>query len=305
VAAATVGATHDLLGDPLFPEVAGYLTLTPASPGMNGGVTLHMPYYLVPRARSNVLAQLVGPLNANHTSAKLLLANLLGGIPGEPDYYAWGLSSKKPQGVTIYDTRAVGANTIPISPTNAIVVFAVNTFQRFSAPTRAEFDVLIDVNGDGKPDFDLVGIDLGLITAGAINGQFASVLIDLSTGNGIIRFLADAPTDGSTVLLPVLASDLGLSPSKPRFSYAVQASNISDGTTETLPGTASFNAFTPSITNAVSTGQLALLNPNQTALVPVSLNPAEFALTPALGLMVVVEDNTSGNPQANLIPVNR
>jgi subtilisin family serine protease len=304
VAAAAVGATHDLLGDPLFPEVAGYLTLTPASPGMNGGVTLHVPYYLVPRARSNVLAQLIGPLNAHHTSAKLLLANLLGGIPGEPDYYAWGLSSNKPQGVTIYDTRAVGAQTIPISSTNAIVVFAVNTFQRFSSPTRAEFDVLIDVNGDGKPDYDLVGVDLGLITAGAINGQFAAALINLSTGNGIIRFLADAPTDGSTVLLPMLASDLGLTPSHPRFSYTLQASNIFDGTTETLPGTASFNAFTPSITNAVSTGQLALLNPNKTALVPVGLNASELPLTPPLGLMVVVEDNLSGGQQANLISVH-
>jgi subtilisin family serine protease len=304
VPVATVGATHDLQGDTLFPEVAGYLTLAPASAAMNGGVTLHVPYYLVPRARSNVLAQLVGPLNAHHVSAKLLLLNALGGIPGEPDYYAWGLSSKKPQGVTIYDTRAVGTQTIPISATNAIVVFAVNTFQRFSAPTRAEFDVLIDVNGDGKPDFDLVGIDEGLFTAGAVNGQFAAALVDLSTGNFIIRFLADAPTDGSTVLLPVLASDLGLTPSQPRFSYTFLAGNISDGTTETLPGTASFNAFTPSITNAVSTGQLALINPNQTALVPVSVNPAEFAVTPPLGLMVVVEDNLAGSQQAELISLH-
>jgi subtilisin family serine protease len=300
VPVATVGATHDLAGDVLFPEVAGYLTLTPANPAMNGGVTLHVPYYLVPRARSNVLAQLVGSINSHHPSANLLLANLLGGIPGEPDYYAWGLSSRKPQGVTLYDTRAVGTQTIPISATNAIVVFAVNTFERFSSPGRARFDVLIDVDGDGKPDFDVIGIDYGLITTGTPNGQFGAAVIKLSTGSGIVRSV-DTPTDGSTVLLPLLASDLGLTPSQPRFTYTFKATNIADRTTEILPGTASFNAFTPAITNAVSTGLLTLINPNKTAVVPVSINPSEFAQTPPLGLMVIVQDNVSGSQQAELI----
>ena len=43
------------------------------------------------------------------------------------------------------------------------------------------------------------------------------------------QFLADAPTDGSTVLMPVLASHLGITPKNPRFSYAVQAFETSHG----------------------------------------------------------------------------
>jgi hypothetical protein len=43
--------------------------------------------------------------------------------------------------------------------------------------------------------------------------------------------------------------------------------------------------------------------PNRQAAVPVAINSTEWTRTPALGLMVVVEDNTSGERQANLIQV--
>jgi hypothetical protein len=37
----------------------------------------------------------------------------------------------------------------------------------------------------------------------------------------------------------------------------------------------------------------------------VSIDPVEFAKTPALGLMVIVQDNLSGERQATLLPVRR
>ena len=56
VPAATVGTTHDSQGNDRFADVAGYLTFKPQSASMNGGASLQVPYYLVPRARSNVIA---------------------------------------------------------------------------------------------------------------------------------------------------------------------------------------------------------------------------------------------------------
>jgi len=35
--------------------------------------------------------------------------------------------------------------------------------------------------------------------------------------------------------------------------------------------------------------------------VPVAIDPVEFKITPALGFMVVTEDNLSGESQANLL----
>jgi hypothetical protein len=44
--------------------------------------------------------------------------------------------------------------------------------------------------------------------------------------------------------------------------------------------------------------------PNTTAEVPVSIDPVEFLKTPALGFMVVTEDNVSGPGQANLLKLD-
>jgi hypothetical protein len=43
-----------------------------------------------------------------------------------------------------------------------------------------------------------------------------------------------------------------------------------------------------------------VLAPETFTTVPVSINPTEWAQTPALGLMVVSEDNTSGESQGLL-----
>jgi hypothetical protein len=38
--------------------------------------------------------------------------------------------------------------------------------------------------------------------------------------------------------------------------------------------------------------------------VPVAIDPVEFKLTPAIGFMVVTEDNLSGASQANLLKLH-
>jgi len=43
--------------------------------------------------------------------------------------------------------------------------------------------------------------------------------------------------------------------------------------------------------------------PGTTASVPFQVVPAQWAKTPALGLMVVTQDNRSGGSQANLLRV--
>ena len=302
VPAARVGGVHDSFGNTVFDEVAGYLTFTPADVSMNGGVTLHVPYYLVPRARSNVLAVLTRWLSASQRDGEVQLANVQGGVTGYADFFEWGLSGP-PQGMQYYDTRAVGVESVPgADPANPQgdpqIIFAINTYPRFSSPEAGEFDVLIDVNGDGKPDFDIVGIDYGLLTTGTFSGQYVSVVYNLNTQTVTAAYLADAPTDGSTVLLPAYAQDLGLTTSSPAITYTETTTDLFNGSSETLPGSASFNPFTP----AISSGFFVTLPPNTHAAVPVALNASQWKKTPARGLMVVVEDNHSGEAQAVLLP---
>ncbi|HEX3395868.1 MAG TPA: S8 family serine peptidase, partial [Steroidobacteraceae bacterium] len=121
VPAATAGATHDAAFNVLFEDASGVITLTPEG-STNNGVSLNLPYYMVTRARSDVDAQLRGDENL---SVRL---NNRGAISGNADFYAWGL--KNPKSGTIseaFEPRAVGVQTNPISPTDSILVFAVNT----------------------------------------------------------------------------------------------------------------------------------------------------------------------------------
>ncbi|MGH8180150.1 MAG: hypothetical protein ACRETR_04135, partial [Steroidobacteraceae bacterium] len=94
--------------------------------------------------------------------------------------------------------------------------------------------------------------------------------------------------------------DLGMTSSSPAITYTETTTNLFDGTSETLPGSASFNPFAP----AVSSGFFVTLPPNSHAAVPVALDPAQSKITPAKGWMVVVEDNLSGARQAVLLPAS-
>jgi minor extracellular serine protease Vpr len=265
--------------------------------GANSGVALSLPYYLVTHARSTVDATLRDGKNPS-----VRLTNKQGVIAGNGDFYAWGLSNKENKDISAgFDPRAMGVQSNLISATDSILVFAINTYGRFSNAAQGEFDIYIDVDGDGVYDFVLFSGDTGLVEGvGEASGVLATFLVNLKTGTEIEEFLGDAPYDGSTIELPVLASDLGISPTNPRFTYSLNAFDNIGGEVD-LVGTAaaSFNAFTPS----VSTALFVPVGPNLTVDVPVSIDKAEFKKTPAKGFMVVTEDNVSGESQANLLKV--
>jgi hypothetical protein len=217
-------------------------------------------------------------------------------IAGNADFYAWGLKNPKTKTISeAFEPRAVGVQTIPIQG-DAILVFAVNTYGRFSNPASGEYDILIDANGDGVSDFILFSGDIGAVETGTANGQIGTFLVNLKTNVVLAEFPADAPTDGSIVEMPVFASDLGITPANPRFSYTMNAFDDT-GAGESLTGIASFNAFAPAISNAM----FVPVARNRNIDVPVTIDPVEIKKTPALGFMVVTEDNASGASQANLL----
>ena len=126
-----------------------------------------------------------------------------------------------------------------------------------------------------------------------------------SGGPASIGFLADAPTDSNTIVLPVFVSQLCragqpcLSAASPRISYTVQSFGLTDSTTDSIDTSALFNAFNPSISN----GMFDTVAPNTSATEAVSINKPEWAISPSLGLMVVTHDNPSGKDEAQLLPV--
>jgi hypothetical protein len=98
----------------------------------------------------------------------------------------------------------------------------------------------------------------------------------------------------------VYTADLGLSVSNPRFTYRAEFYNLTNGAGGAVPGAALFNAFSPAISN----GAYLELVPGGKASVPAAIDPAEWAKTPALGVMVVDKENRTGAAQAALLGVH-
>jgi subtilisin family serine protease len=318
VAAATAGASN---GPGLsFQEVAGLVVLTPQGSD-NAGVALRVPYYLVPRAQADV-ATSIGTLAGTNPSTTATVTNTRGGIAGNADFYAWGIVDSRLPGAEgdyqddnddakkqPHDVRALGVQSFQWDATRQLVVFAVNTYNRWSNASTVEFDIYVDVDGDGIDDYIIVGVDLGAVQTGRFNGVMGSFVFSTRSPGASIAFLATAPTDSSTALLPVLSSQLCrrsrgepcLSAASPRLTYRAESFNLLNGASKVVAGSAKYNAWTSSI----SQGDFVTVAPGATdASTTISVNSAEAARTPALGVMVVTLDNKSGAPEAQLIPVS-
>jgi minor extracellular serine protease Vpr len=290
-----------------FREVAGLVTFTPTG-GSNNGVALRVPYYLVPRALSGINVQMQKSVTTGSPSTNANVSNPSGPIAGNVDFYALGVEDANDAGTSSADVRAVGVQSFP-SGANATIVFAVNTWDRWSNASTNEFDILVDVdpanaNGD---DYAIVGADQGLVQAQAFNGRMAAFVFDLKApvAPTSVAFFATARTDSSTALLPVLHSQLCvagnpcLSLANPRFTYHINSFDLRSDFVDIVPGVGSYNAWSSSI----SQGMFASVPVGGGGAVPVTINPAEWALTPALGSMIVSLDNKAGKEEAALMPL--
>jgi minor extracellular serine protease Vpr len=293
------------LGPGAIGTTRGAIVATPTASGP-GLFPLRIPFLVAPRALSDVVAGARAPYvnRGDVFTSSVPLANGSSVYGGTADVYAWGLSGKNTVS-SLDDTevvRAVGVQSLDGGATasDKTLVFAVNTWGRWSTPSSNEFDVAIDTNGDGKLDFFVVGFDLGQLLSGSWDGRYASFTLD-AAGNLVDAFFADAPENGSTVELPTFASDLGLSATKPSFTYAAAGFSVENGAADFVPGSATFNAFAPTVSN----GNFLNIGAGASATLPLSLDRHRFDTAPALGWMVVSLDDANGAAQAELVPVGK
>jgi len=303
VPVATVGDSN---GSGLsFREVAGLITFTPSG-GSNNGVTLHVPYYLVPRALSGVNANMAPFVRTSSPTTNANLSNPSGPITGNADFYAWGLNDVKDAGTNSADVRGIGVQSFPFGA-NQLLVFAVNTWNRWSNAAANEFDIYVDVNpaaNDGD-DYVIVGADQGAVQTGTSNGRMAAFVFSTRSTGATVNFFATAPTDSSTALLPVLSSQLCragepcLSGANPRLTYHAVSFDVTSNFVDVVAGTAKYNAYSSSITQ----GDFVTVPRGASGAVPITITPAEWAQTPALGTMIVTLDNKAGQKEAALLPL--
>jgi minor extracellular serine protease Vpr len=110
-------------------------------------------------------------------------------------------------------------------------------------------------------------------------------------------WVATAPMNGGTLLMPVLASEIGLAEGASRFTYSVTGiSQVPEGLVDDTEA-AAFDAFAP----AISTGAYVPLAPGASSTIQLTVDQAKLAATPAKGWLVVSLDNKSGDGEANQV----
>lgn len=291
----------------------GVITVTPRVPGP-GRYPVRVTYRAVPRAESNIVPSARTPFSSDGgvSTADITLTNsgIRGGVA---DVYAWGLTDQKdmPSAITATnDIRAVGLQVLPAEaltgepdPDDRALIFAINTYGRWSGGFQNIFQ--IDIYGDGPdPEFSILSLDSGLAFEGAFNGQVISLILD-AEGTPVSAWVADAPANGSTILLPLLASEIGRTAPGDTIDYEVSgeavtdSSNPGDGLVDVVEGRASMSIFGP----AVSTGDYLLLDRRQSTTLTLEVDQAALAEDPALGWMIVTLDDANGIAQADTIPI--
>ncbi len=320
VAPGTFGAVDVTLAVPMatagdasaFREVAGLVRFTPQAGG-NNGIVLKVPYYLVPRPSSLVDVTVADstPDTPSFTTTATVTNDADAAIAGSADFYAWGLRDGEDADGSPADMRAIGVQSFDIGGGNRLIGFGVSTWNRWSNASTTEFDIFVDVdpqnaNGD---DYIVVGVDNGAISAGVFNGLFdAFVFSTRSAGASSLAGSLGALTDGSTAFLPILSSQLCragepcLSAANPRFTYNAVGFDLNEEEEDDMPLSAWFNPWTPAIFTDNEFDFLTV-DPDDSATTDVTIDRPEWNSTPARGLMVIVNDNTSGEAEAELIEV--
>lgn len=298
----------------LLETIKGAVVATPSGGG-DGVYSLRTPFLVAPRGLSDVTSgprseYSEGPSGTRQASVPVSNTGI---HSGTVDVYGWGIEDPadqpdQPAAEGGLDIRAAGVQTLPRealcgdAPVGACgtaddrsLIFAVNMHGLWANPAVNEVDIAIDSVKGPAADFFVVGVDLGAVLAGAFDGRFASIIFD-AAGNVVDAWVSVAPMNGSTMLLPVLASEIGMDKDR-RFTYtATSFSIVPSGLVDRTDSAEWRSHKVPA-----SSGDFLVLAPGQSDSVDVSIQRGGAARN-VLGWMFVTHDDAAGAAQADLIP---
>jgi subtilisin family serine protease len=249
-------------------EFDGYVTLT------EGREAITVPWHVLPRKAADVTPAATG-VTLSEGAGGVQLSNA-GAASGGVDVFALtGTSARiganqlptEGSNYSITDLRSVGVRLVSIGGGQFGVQFAINTFGERAHPNYpAEFDVYVDANRDGTPDFAVYNAEL---TGFAATGQNVVNVLNLRTGTASTFFFADADLNSGNIILTAPLAALGLTPAT-QFDFSVYAfdnyftGNLTDaveGMTITL-GTPKFaGALSPAAVPSGGTAELQITAP--------------------------------------------
>ena len=257
------------------PEYDGYVRLT------SGDEVLSVPWHVLPRKSAAITAsdsvkagQKVRVTNNGVAPSGLDVFSLTGISPRAS-------SSELPEpgdSFAFIDLRAVGVRLV----TPGVLQFAVNTYGRRAHPNYpAEFDVVIDTNRDGAPDYVVFNFDLEF-NAGGSNVVW---VFEIAAETFTPVAFTDADLQSGNVILTVPTLAIGITDDT-TFDFAVQAidnyftGNVTD---EVGPMT-----YTPSTPKFMATDAPDIVPPHSTVRFGTAAVPGGAEASPSqIGLLLM------------------
>ena len=273
---------------PDYYEASGNVQFT------SGDKTLSVPYLMVPRSTTKVTGE------ASSDASKISFQNQGGTYDAKGSLFDWGITDAKgdlPEGANVekssgVDIANVGVQTI-MRDGEKTLVFAINSHTRHSNAAGNAYQVPIDANGDGKAEYIVTSADSGRTRTRVYNGAPEVFITDQATGKSVpAGFYTVAPSDSSTVLLTVRASDIGVTGG---FQYWANAWSINDNY---LRDTADSHASYDLNNRPFDDGRSFQVPSGGAQDVSISYNKAAAEGQKSLGWMAVVFDNDQGTPEA-------
>jgi subtilisin family serine protease len=233
-------------------ETSGYVLLTPS----DGGAVLRVPYYGALRPVSDMKAAIAGfdgSVNATG-SIPLTGSEVNTGANYPEDIQSIGsafelmyISDNEPESQgedEAGDMQYVGVTSDVASAgsvENSTIYFAIATYGAWSTPHAMKFNIYLDVDGDGQSDFKLYNghKTTGSGYDGLYPDVFVAVLDDLKglkTTEGFLNVYSAHERDtavflSNVLVLPVRATDLGLSTGNSSFTFRIESLSVLDDAT--------------------------------------------------------------------------
>ena len=281
-------------------EVGGSIVAVPRSTGA-GIYSLKMLFNFVPQGLSDIRAD---GGRIRNGAGNIQLHNE-GSHSGDADFYQWiatdrsgDVASSETADVIDVGAQAFDADAFfgPAYAGDKFVVLAVNQSSASSTQATHEIDAPVDTNGDGTPDFDIVTADSGLIQGASATGILWSVVFN-ALGQAVDVWDTTAPMNSSTVFIPFLASDLGVTATTGAVKIQVVGYNTVGINDADVGAPGSFDPYN----TAVSTGAFETLAGGAQTSVPVTVDTSRSPL----GWLVVTVDDAGGSREADRVRANR
>ena len=272
-----------------FYEASGNVQFT------SGDRTLSVPYLMVPRSTTKVTGEI------SSDSSKISFQNQGGAYEASGFLFDWGATDPKgdlpagadPESSDGVDIANVGSLTTTLGGEKALV-FAINSHTRHSNAAGNRYEIPIDNNNDGNPEYILFSTDSGKERSKNYNGVSEVFIYDTAKKTPAVAAgtYAVAPSDSSTVLLTVKASDVGVTG---KFQYGAKTSSIRYGNLQdNIEGMVTYDPDN----RPFNDGQVFQVPAGGSKDVSVSYNKAAADDQKSLGWMAVVLDNDQGTPEA-------